>query len=99
MSKVLSSIRHRVLFAFFLLAFAGVMTSLWNVLSLLEYQERLERLSGENIPVLIAAYEVARQGEAISKGASGVVLTRDKWTREAFVIALTNNLNGSIPNL
>ncbi|MBL4615907.1 MAG: PAS domain S-box protein [Magnetovibrio sp.] len=85
MSKVLSSIRHRVLFAFFLLAFAGVMTSLWNVLSLLEYQERLERLSGENIPVLIAAYEVARQGEAISKGASGDVLTRDKWTREAFV--------------
>lgn len=85
MGKALSSIRHRVLFAFFLLAFAGVLTSLWNVLSLLEYQSRLERLSGENIPVLIAAYEVARQGEAISKGASGVVLTRDKWTREAFV--------------
>jgi len=85
MGKALSSIRQRVLFAFFLLAFAGVLTSIWNVLSLLEYEGRLERLSKGNIPVLIAAYEVARQGEAISKGASGVVLTRDKWTREAFV--------------
>lgn len=85
MGRAFSSIRHRVLFAFFLLAFAGVITSVWNMLFLAGYENRLDHLSGENIPVLVAAYEVARQGEAISKGASGVVLTRDKWTREAFV--------------
>lgn len=93
MGKTLTSIRQRVLFSFFLLAFAGVLTSIWNIMSLQEYEGRLERLSGENMPVLIAAYEVARQGEAISKGASGVVLTRDKWTREAFVNRIDEQFN------
>jgi len=85
MSKAFSSIRQRVLFAFFLLAFVGVVSSLWNIYLMGQYEQRLTRLSGESIPVLVAAYEVARQGEAISKGAAGVVLTRDRWTREAFV--------------
>jgi len=85
MSKALSSIRQRVLFAFFLLAFVGVVSSLWNIYLMAQYEQRLTQLSGESIPVLVAAYEVARQGEAISKGASGVVLTRDRWTRQAFV--------------
>jgi len=93
MSKVFSSIRQRVLFAFFLLAFVGVVSSLWNIYLLAEYEQRLTQLSGESIPVLVAAYEVARQGEAISKGASGVVLTRDKWTRQAFVNRINDQFN------
>lgn len=85
MGKAFSSIRRRILLTFFLLAFAGVLSSVWNILSLMEYENRLGHLSGEAIPVMKAAFEVARQGEAISKGASGVVLTRDEWTRAAFV--------------
>lgn len=85
MNKVFSSIRHRVLTAFILLAVIGVVSSLWNIALMAQFEQRLAHLSGESIPVLVAAYEVARQGEAISKGASGVVLTHDKWTREAFV--------------
>jgi len=93
MSKAFSSIRQRVLFAFFLLAFVGVVSSLWNIYLLAQYEQRLMQLSGESIPVLVAAYEVARQGEAISKGASGVVLTRDRWTRQAFVNRINDQFN------
>ncbi|HEY9078937.1 ATP-binding protein [Magnetovibrio sp.] len=93
MSKVFSSIRQRVLYAFFLLAFVGVVSSIWNIYLMGQYEQRLTRLSGESIPVLVAAYEVARQGEAISKGAAGVVLTRDKWTREAFVNRINDQFN------
>ena len=93
MSKVFSSIRQRVLFAFFLLAFVGVVSSLWNIYLMAQYEQRLTLLSGESIPVLVAAYEVARQGEAISKGASGVVLTRDRWTRQAFVNRINDQFN------
>jgi len=93
MSKAFSSIRQRVLFAFILLAFVGVVSSLWNIYLLAQYEQRLTQLSGESIPVLVAAYEVARQGEAISKGASGVVLTRDRWTRQAFVNRINDQFN------
>lgn len=93
MSKAFSSIRQRVLFAFFLLAFVGVVSSLWNIYLMAQYEQRLTQLSGESIPVLVAAYEVARQGEAISKGASGVVLTRDRWTRQAFVNRINDQFN------
>lgn len=93
MGKILSSIRHRILFAFFVLAFVGAVSSLWNIHLLSGYEQKLEQLSSESIPSLIAAYEVARQGEAISKGASGVVLTEDKWTRDAFVDRITDQFN------
>lgn len=88
--KVFSSIRHRVLTAFFLLAVFGVVSSLWNIALMAQFEQRLAHLSGVSIPVLVAAYEVARQGEAISKGASGVVLTHDKGTREALVARIND---------
>ncbi|MEG3618397.1 ATP-binding protein [Magnetovibrio sp. PR-2] len=94
MLRSFSSIRQRVLLAFFFLAFIGVASSVWDVYLLKQYEKRLDALSHENVPVLIAAYEVARQGEAISKGASGVVLTRDRWTRQAFVNRITEQFNG-----
>lgn len=93
MGKLFSSIRHRILFAFFVLAFVGAVSSLWNIHLLNGYEHRLEQLSGKDVPSLIAAYEVARQGEAISKGATGVVLTEDKWTRDAFVDRITDQFN------
>ena len=93
MQRFFSSIRQRVLLAFFFLAFVGVASSVWDIYLLKQYEKRLDGLSNQNVPVLIAAYEVARQGEAISKGASGVVLTRDRWTREAFVNRVTDQFN------
>jgi len=93
MGKIFSSIRHRIQFVFLLLAFVGVVSSLWNIHLLNGYEQKLERLSGKSVPSLIAAYEVARQGEAISKGASGVVLTGDKWTRDAFVDRITDQFS------
>jgi len=95
MNKIFSSIRYRILLAFFLLAFVGVVSSLWNISLMAQYEQRLTRVSGESIPVLVAAYEMARQGESISKGAAGVVLTGDKWTREAFV----NRINEQFKSL
>ncbi|MBL4692633.1 MAG: hypothetical protein JKY92_04820 [Magnetovibrio sp.] len=67
------------------MALAGSFSSLWDVSILLQHEKRLAQLQTENFPVLIAAYEVARHGESIAKGASGVVLTNDKWARIAFV--------------
>ncbi len=93
MGKVLSSIRHRIQFAFFLLALVGVVSSVWNIYLLSGYEKHLELLSRDQVPSLVAAYEVARQGEAIAKGASGVVLTHDKWTRDAFVDRITDQFN------
>lgn len=85
MVKFFISIRQRLLFAFLLLAIAGVVSSLWNVSLLLRHKDELDQLRAENLPVLNAAYEISRQSESIAQGASGVVLTRDKWMREAFV--------------
>ncbi|WP_170826953.1 ATP-binding protein [Magnetovibrio blakemorei] len=94
MRKVFPSIRHRLLTALFLLAGFGVVSSLWNIALMAQFEQRLVHLSGESIPVLVAAYEAARQGEAISKGTSGVVLTHDKGAREAFVARINDQFKG-----
>jgi len=89
-SKFLYSIRHRILLAFLLLAITGVISSVSNIVLLLEHKTRLVRLHTESLPALTAAYEISRQGESIINAASSLIRTRDKWTRDAFKNRITD---------
>ncbi|MFC1673676.1 ATP-binding protein [Pseudomonadota bacterium] len=93
MNKVLVSIRQQILLAFVLLALTGVASSLWNTVLLFDHEARLAQLDEESLPTLVAAYEISRQGESITKAASSLIRTPDKWRREAFINRIADQFN------
>jgi len=93
MTKQNNSIRRLILAAFLFLAMIGVASSLWGIKLLYDHEARLDRLKKASVPTLIAAYEISRQGEGITKSASNLIRSPNKWTREAFVNRISDQFN------
>ncbi len=60
---------------------------------LLDNKIRLERIHNKELPALISAYEISRQGESITTAASELIIAQDKWARDAFVNRIEDKFN------
>ncbi len=68
-----------------LLVTAGVVSSAWGLVQLFDYRASLERIHDKELPALMSAYEISRQGEGIATAASNLIIAQGKWARDAFV--------------